>query len=252
MLRARPIPWTIRSSGALGRRYGAAQPTQPTPRPRPGRLRIPGGRRPDPTMPAPRPRRGAETVPDLLAPLRPVPAPSVRPWAGYPTRRPGDGVGELWLAGAGPAGRHGRGRAGRWTSWPPSVRRGAGRAARHGAAGARFPLIVKLIDAADWLSLQVHPDDALARELYGPRTPSARPRRGSCSTADEGAELVTGPADGLAPGGLAAAIAAGEAGHGALPARRGGRGRHAADPDAGPSTRSGPGRSCTRSSSRPT
>ncbi len=34
--------------------------------------------------------------------------------------------------------------------------------------GARFPLIVKLIDAGDWLSLQVHPDDALARELYGP------------------------------------------------------------------------------------
>ena len=34
--------------------------------------------------------------------------------------------------------------------------------------GPRFPLLAKLIDAGDWLSLQVHPDDALARDLYGP------------------------------------------------------------------------------------
>src|SRR5438045_2639427 len=26
--------------------------------------------------------------------------------------------------------------------------------------GARFPLLIKLLDTADWLSLQVHPDDA--------------------------------------------------------------------------------------------
>ena len=32
----------------------------------------------------------------------------------------------------------------------------------------RFPLLVKLIDAAGWLSLQVHPDDARAIALEGP------------------------------------------------------------------------------------
>ncbi len=33
--------------------------------------------------------------------------------------------------------------------------------------GMRFPLLIKLLDCAEWLSLQVHPDDAMARELEG-------------------------------------------------------------------------------------
>ena len=36
------------------------------------------------------------------------------------------------------------------------------------AYGARFPLLVKLLDCADWLSVQVHPDDEQARRLVGP------------------------------------------------------------------------------------
>lgn len=50
-------------------------------------------------------------------------------------------------------------------------------AQQHGAAllgripfahtGTRFPLLIKLLDCADWLSLQVHPDDRLAVELEG-------------------------------------------------------------------------------------
>jgi len=36
-----------------------------------------------------------------------------------------------------------------------------------GPVQGRFPLLVKLIDARDDLSVQVHPDDALARELHG-------------------------------------------------------------------------------------
>jgi mannose-6-phosphate isomerase len=35
----------------------------------------------------------------------------------------------------------------------------------HGFAGGDFPLLVKLIDANDRLSVQVHPDDALAKDL---------------------------------------------------------------------------------------
>lgn len=33
--------------------------------------------------------------------------------------------------------------------------------------GTRFPLLIKLLDCAQWLSLQVHPDDKLATELEG-------------------------------------------------------------------------------------
>ena len=33
--------------------------------------------------------------------------------------------------------------------------------------GTRFPLLIKLLDCAQWLSLQVHPNDQLAVELEG-------------------------------------------------------------------------------------
>ncbi|MFL6335587.1 MAG: type I phosphomannose isomerase catalytic subunit [Pyrinomonadaceae bacterium] len=36
------------------------------------------------------------------------------------------------------------------------------------AYGSRFPLLVKLLDCADWLSVQVHPNDEQARRLVGP------------------------------------------------------------------------------------
>ena len=34
--------------------------------------------------------------------------------------------------------------------------------------GGRFPLLIKLLDSNQWLSLQVHPDDAQAQQLEGP------------------------------------------------------------------------------------
>lgn len=34
--------------------------------------------------------------------------------------------------------------------------------------GTRFPVLIKLLDCAQWLSLQVHPNDELALELEGP------------------------------------------------------------------------------------
>jgi mannose-6-phosphate isomerase len=34
--------------------------------------------------------------------------------------------------------------------------------------GTRFPLLIKLLDCAQWLSLQVHPNDRQAIELEGP------------------------------------------------------------------------------------
>lgn len=50
--------------------------------------------------------------------------------------------------------------------------------AKHGAAllgtaimerfGSEFPILIKIIDAQQWLSVQVHPDDDIAIELEGP------------------------------------------------------------------------------------
>jgi mannose-6-phosphate isomerase len=37
-----------------------------------------------------------------------------------------------------------------------------------GVYGTRFPLLVKLLDCADWLSVQVHPNDEQAERLVGP------------------------------------------------------------------------------------
>lgn len=158
---------------------------------------------------------GASPLPTparLDRPLRPDPAPSVRPWAGTRLGTPGAQVGELWLAAPDTmVVADGR----RLTLDELAAANGPALVGAQGMAllGARFPLIVKLIDAADWLSLQVHPDDALARELYGPQA-VGKAEAWLVVDADDGAELVTGPADGLAPGTLRAAIAAGEADHG--------------------------------------
>ena len=81
--------------------------------------------------------------------------------------------------------------------------RRAGRAARAWrATGPRFPLLAKLIDAGDWLSLQVHPDDALARELTG-REAVGKAEAWVVIDAAPGAELISGPADGLSEDGAA-------------------------------------------------
>ena len=37
-----------------------------------------------------------------------------------------------------------------------------------GETGLRFPLLVKLLDSSDWLSVQVHPNDEQARSFEGP------------------------------------------------------------------------------------
>ena len=73
------------------------------------------------------------------------------------------------------------GSPGRGWSWPPARTRGvpsrtwqpsSGRSSsappRRPAQAPRFPLLVKLLDPAGWLSVQVHPDDALAHRLGGP------------------------------------------------------------------------------------
>lgn len=68
-----------------------------------------------------------------------------------------------------------------------------------------FPLLVKLIDAAEWLSIQVHPDDALAAELLGPGS-RGKTEAWYAIEAEPGAEIIAGTTPGTTPGDLARSI----------------------------------------------
>ena len=146
----------------------------------------------------------------LTRPLRPTPTLSARPWAGT---RLGEGIGERWLAGPDSQ------------VWLPSgtattlealaADAGAALVGDHGLAllGRRFPLLAKLIDAAEWLSLQVHPTDAIATALYGPAA-VGKSEAWVVLAAEPGTMLVTGPRRDLDAAAVRAAIAGGTMGRG--------------------------------------
>jgi mannose-6-phosphate isomerase len=62
--------------------------------------------------------------------------------------------------------------------------------------GSRFPLLIKLLDCAQWLSLQVHPNDAQAIDLEGPGF-FGKTEAWYVVEADPGAELISGFLPGL-------------------------------------------------------
>ncbi|MEW6422935.1 MAG: type I phosphomannose isomerase catalytic subunit, partial [Deinococcota bacterium] len=59
------------------------------------------------------------------------------------------------------------------------------------AQGTRFPLLIKLLDCAEWLSVQVHPDDAQARALAG-EGQLGKTEAWHLLEATTGAELIAG------------------------------------------------------------
>ena len=63
-----------------------------------------------------------------------------------------------------------------------------------GTDAAGFPLLIKLIDACDALSLQVHPDDTYAARVENDR---GKTEMWYIVEADEGAELIFGLQDGV-------------------------------------------------------
>ncbi|MCY4247033.1 MAG: class I mannose-6-phosphate isomerase, partial [Chloroflexi bacterium] len=67
-----------------------------------------------------------------------------------------------------------------------------------------FPLLAKFIDAKDWLSVQVHPDDDQARELEG--EPRGKTEAWLALAAEPGAQLVIGIQPGASRLQLAEAI----------------------------------------------
>jgi mannose-6-phosphate isomerase len=91
-----------------------------------------------------------------------------RVWGGQRLRAANPPIGEAWVAcgssriGAGPL-------AGRTldelsAEYGPAL---VGRAVAE-RFGTHFPLLIKLLDTADWLSAQVHPDDEQATRMVGP------------------------------------------------------------------------------------
>ncbi len=84
----------------------------------------------------------------------------------------------------------------------------------------RFPLLVKLIDARDRLSVQVHPDDAYASRVEGD---SGKTEMWYIVDAEEGATIVYGLADGVSGADFARLIAEGRIKEGMreIPVRRG-------------------------------
>ena len=70
-----------------------------------------------------------------------------------------------------------------------------------------FPLLIKLIDAQDSLSVQVHPDDEYAARVENDR---GKTEIWYIVEADEGSELIFGLAEGVDNAAFAKAVAAGE------------------------------------------
>jgi mannose-6-phosphate isomerase len=76
------------------------------------------------------------------------------------------------------------------------------------ASGGRFPLLIKLLDTADWLSLQVHPDDEQARRLEGPAH-LGKTEAWHFLEAEPGARVIFGLRPGVGREALAEAIRSG-------------------------------------------
>jgi mannose-6-phosphate isomerase len=74
--------------------------------------------------------------------------------------------------------------------------------------GSRFPLLIKLLDCADWLSLQVHPNDEQARRLEGPDQ-FGKTEAWHILEADPGAKLLFGLHPGTTPEVLKEAVSDG-------------------------------------------
>ncbi|HRF46390.1 MAG TPA: class I mannose-6-phosphate isomerase [Anaerolineales bacterium] len=84
--------------------------------------------------------------------------------------------------------------------------------------GLRMPLLIKLLDCRDWLSVQVHPNDAQAIELEGPGQ-FGKTEAWHILEADPGSEIIVGLRHGVSADALAQAVRG--AADGARPGRQG-------------------------------
>ena len=124
------------------------------------------------------------------------------PWFDFKTE--GEPVGEVWLTGSkctvasGPLA--GRSLAEVMGEWAPSIL-GAAHAPMEGKP--EFPLLIKVLFPREKLSVQVHPDDALAREMGEPR---GKTECWYALDAEPGAKVAVGLKPGTDPAAVRAAI----------------------------------------------
>jgi mannose-6-phosphate isomerase len=138
-----------------------------------------------------------------LLPLEPQP--HERLWGGQHLHAASPPIGEEWIA-------HGLSRVG---SGPFAGLTIDALAARYdhellgttvsSRFGTRFPLLIKLLDCADWLSVQVHPDDEQARRIVGPGE-FGKTEAWYFISAEPGAQIIAGVKPGVSRDELAGAI----------------------------------------------
>ena len=121
----------------------------------------------------------AQSAASTWAPFRIAPAFSERPW-GFRDLRPwydksaesGEPIGEAWLTGddcLAASGAHTGQRLGALFAEAPEDMLGSTAARGGKAAPCNGPLLIKVIFAKEKLSVQVHPDDAMAQKYGDPR-----------------------------------------------------------------------------------
>jgi mannose-6-phosphate isomerase len=145
----------------------------------------------------------AEKLTQTLFPL--VPQFRERVWGGQRLKASRPPIGEAWIAFEKSRVRAGteEGRTvGELTESYGADFLGAEAAKRF---NSRFPLLIKLLDCADWLSVQVHPDDEQARRLVGPEE-SGKTEAWHLLDVDSGATIIAGVKPGTTQTDLEAAI----------------------------------------------
>lgn len=143
-----------------------------------------------------------------MRPLRIQPDLRPRVWGGTRLTPPGAGspIGEAWLAGP-------------WSPIPGGSTDGETLEDLAASLGARltgtdtpdpkrFPLLAKILDPADWLSVQVHPDDELAVQLEGLGA-VGKTEAWYIIEAEPGAEILLGVQPSVRPGAVPSAIRGG-------------------------------------------
>jgi len=134
--------------------------------------------------------------------LRLLPEYRARVWGGQRLRPGPESVGEAWIVYE--QNRIAEGPYAGLTLAEAAAQAGEALLGRRAVqqTGSRFPLLIKLLDCADWLSLQVHPDDEQARRLEGPGH-FGKTEAWHILDAEPGAKVIAG----LRPGATSEALA---------------------------------------------
>jgi len=137
--------------------------------------------------------------------LQLIPEHRERVWGGRRLKAKGPPIGEAWIVY-----EHNRIAGGPWAGRTlAEVAEAEGEALLGRTAttrtGQRFPLLIKLLDCADWLSVQVHPNDEQAAKLHGPGH-FGKTESWHLLAVDPGARLIAGVKPEATPEAVAQAI----------------------------------------------